>query len=145
MTMEPLIAISFDFVKQYTEWLVIISVLGFFASLLLMPVFVARIPVDYFCHSHREHLAQQYRHPVAHLLMMVLKNLLGAVLVVSGIIMLFTPGQGVITLFAGLMIMNYPGKYALERWLIRRPRVLPAVNWLRQRAQHPPLVLPPDC
>lgn len=143
--MESLITISFDVVKQYAEWLVIISVLGFFASLLLMPVFVARIPVDYFCYSHRSDRPQEHSHPLVHLLMLVLKNVLGAVLVLSGIIMLFTPGQGVITLLAGLLIMNYPGKYALERWIIRRPHVLPAVNWLRQHAQHPPLLMPPDC
>ncbi len=143
--MESLFAISFDLVKQYAEWLVIISVLAFFASLLLMPVFVARIPVDYFCHSHRERIDQPYRHPLLRIFILILKNLIGAVLLLAGFIMLFTPGQGVITLFAGLMIMNYPGKYALERWLIRRPHVLPAVNWLRQRAQHPPLVVPPDC
>ena len=46
------------------------------------------------------------------------KNLLGATLVLAGLLMLFLPGQGVITLLAGLMIMNYPGKFVLEPWLI---------------------------
>ena len=67
------------------------------------------------------------------------KNAIGAVFVIAGLIMLVFPGQGLLTLFVGLMIMNYPGKFALERWLIQRPYVLPAVNRLRERYGHPPL------
>jgi hypothetical protein len=70
------------------------------------------------------------------------KNLLGGILVLAGLIMLLTPGQGLLTLLAGLVIMNYPGKFALERWLITRPLVLPAVNRLRRRRSHPPLRAP---
>ena len=56
--------------------------------------------------------------------------------------MLVLPGQGLLTLAAGLMIMNYPGKYALERWLITRPYVLPAINKLRSRYDTPVLKAP---
>ena len=72
-------------------------------------------------------------------LIMGVKNLLGLLLVLAGLVMLVTPGQGLITLLVGLMIMNYPGKYKLERWLVMRPKVLPAVNWLRAKFNHPPL------
>jgi hypothetical protein len=40
--------------------------------------------------------------------------------------------------------MNYPGKFALERWIIRRPRVLPALNWLRIRYGRAALLAPDD-
>ena len=53
--------------------------------------------------------------------------------------MLFVPGQGLLTIIVGLTVMNYPGKFRLERWLVMRPRVLPALNWLRKRYGHPPL------
>jgi hypothetical protein len=39
-------------------------------------------------------------------------------------------------------MLNYPGKYALERWLILRLRLLPALNWLRRRAGRKPLTPP---
>jgi hypothetical protein len=73
-----------------------------------------------------------------------MKNLLGVVFVVAGLLMLFLPGQGILTLLVGLVIMNYPGKFALERWLIQRPYVMHAVNWLRKKYNHPPLLAPLD-
>jgi hypothetical protein len=75
---------------------------------------------------------------------MGIKNLLGIIFLCAGFLMLFLPGQGLLTLLVGLMIMNYPGKYALERWLIQRPFVLPAVNWLRAKYDHPPLLITHD-
>jgi hypothetical protein len=48
-----------------------------------------------------------------------------------------------ILLLVGLIIMNYPGKFELERWIIMRPHVLPAINWLRTKYNHPPLLAPP--
>ena len=49
-----------------------------------------------------------------------------------------TPGQGLLTLLVGLLLMNFPGKYRLERWLVGRRGVLTALNWLRRRGGHPP-------
>ncbi|RME33433.1 MAG: hypothetical protein D6786_07715, partial [Gammaproteobacteria bacterium] len=60
----------------------------------------------------------------------------------AGLIMLFTPGQGLLTMLVGLLLMNYPGKYRLERWLVTRPRVLETLNWIRARTGHPPLAAP---
>ena len=57
----------------------------------------------------------------------------------AGIVMLFVPGQGLITIFAGLILMNYPGKYRLERWIIRRPLLLRTVNALRVKRGADPL------
>ncbi|MFO7857997.1 MAG: PGPGW domain-containing protein, partial [Ectothiorhodospiraceae bacterium] len=81
------------------------------------------------------------RHPVAGLVLLIVKNALDAVLVLAGIAMLVLPGQGVLTILAGLTLMNFPGKYRVERWLMSRPAVFNAVNWLRRRAGRPPLEL----
>jgi len=53
-----------------------------------------------------------------------------------------TPGQGLLTLLVGLLLMNFPGKYQLERWLVGRPGVLGALNWLRRRGGHEPFEPP---
>jgi MFS family permease len=137
---SSLIAFMFD----HAAWLMAISMLTFIAGLVLAPVFITRIPVDYFSHPHRHRLSESSRHPLLRLFLAGVKNLLGAVLVVAGLALLFLPGQGLLMLLAGLMIMNYPGKFALERWLILRPHVLPAVNWLRVKYDHPPLLEPRD-
>jgi hypothetical protein len=51
-----------------------------------------------------------------------------------GVAMLVLPGQGVLTIITGLLLLDFPGKYRFERWLVRRGPVLRGVNWLRDRA-----------
>lgn len=53
--------------------------------------------------------------------------------------MLVLPGQGLFTIFIGLILSNYPGKYKLERKLISIPSILKMVNWLRRKSNKPPL------
>lgn len=133
-----------EFLSNNAQWVVAISIATFVAGLVLVPVFITRIPADYFDYRRRHRLSATTQHPLTVLILTTLKNLLGGVLVILGLVMLVTPGQGLVTLLVGLMIMNYPGKYRLEYWLIRRPHVLPAVNWLRKKYGHPPLDPPND-
>jgi hypothetical protein len=51
------------------------------------------------------------------------------------------PGQGVLTILLGIMLLDFPGKRALETRIISRPRVQTAVNALRARFDKPPLML----
>ena len=130
----------FELLAEYVGWLVAVSLLTVLLALSLMPVLITRIPADYFCHRHRLHTRS--RHPLAGFAAATAKNLIGVVFVLAGILLLFMPGQGLILLLMGMLIMNYPGKYALERWVIQRRGVLPALNSLRARYDKPPL-LPP--
>jgi len=116
-----------------------ISVLVFVASLLTLPWLACRIPADYFTHRYRHPSAWHWQHPVLRLLLLLGKNLLGLMLLISGIIMLLTPGQGLLTIAMGVLLLDYPGKYQLERKLIARPLILRGINWLRSKRQHPPL------
>ncbi len=54
--------------------------------------------------------------------------------------MLALPGQGVLTIIIGLVLMEFPGKYHAERLVINRPSVLAAINWIRVKAEKPKLV-----
>jgi len=128
------------FLTDYGWWVAILSLIIFVISIASIPFIVARIPVDYFTpHGHR----QQQRHFIFQLFITCLKNLLGAVLLLAGIIMLFTPGQGILSILFGLMIMNYPGKYRLECYIIRKPLIFNAINAMRKK-QNQPALLPPD-
>ncbi|MEZ5567638.1 MAG: PGPGW domain-containing protein [Halioglobus sp.] len=118
------------------------SVFVFLATLAAVPWVVARLPHDYFARDRRTAWRSLPAAPVYTLFMGLLKNLLGSVLVVLGVIMLVTPGQGLLTLMTGLLLMNFPGKYHLERWLVTRRGVLRGLNWLRGRRGQAPFDAP---
>lgn len=140
--MEALIQQISDFFDAWGWWVAVGSVLMFVISLAAMPYIVARIPVDYFTHHGRHRMSRSSRHPIIELVLVILKNLLGAILLLAGIIMLFTPGQGLLSILFGLMIMNYPGKYRLECWVIRKPLIFGAVNAMREKQGELPLTEP---
>jgi hypothetical protein len=72
------------------------------------------------------------------------RNLAGIVLIVVGAALSIpgVPGQGVLTMLAGVFLVDFPQRRRLERTLIARPGVLPRLNRLRARFGRPPL-LPP--
>ena len=120
-------------------WLVASSAFTFLASLILVPMFVVRIPADYFAHKKRHHKRPEKYPPVIRVIVLVIKNVLGLILFCAGILMLVLPGQGLFTMFIGMMMVNFPGKYKLERWIVERGPILKSINWLRRRAGHDPL------
>jgi hypothetical protein len=119
-----------------------LSVLMFVGSLLSLPFLLARIPEDYFVDPHRHSARLKSLHPVVYLSLRLFKNLVGWVLVLAGILMLVLPGQGILTIIMGLVLSDFPGKYALERRLASKRRVLNGINWIRRRGGHAPLVPP---
>ena len=111
-------------------------------SLVLMPVLLARMPADYFITASRDEHTWLGRHPAARLTARMLKNALGAVLLLAGLAMLVLPGQGVITMLVALTLLEFPGKRRLELRLVSQPPVQSAVNWIREKAGRPPLQIP---
>ncbi|MFT6143871.1 MAG: hypothetical protein ACJAZO_001388 [Myxococcota bacterium] len=72
----------------------------------------------------------------------MLKNAGGAVLIMAGIAMLVLPGQGLLTMLAGLLLSDVPGKRRVALFFLRRGPVFRAVNAIRGRRDKPPLLLP---
>jgi len=118
------------------------SLLLFIGTLLAMPLLIVSIPRDYFLYEKAIPFGFYKRHPAIRLLMLVLKNGAGIVLLVAGFVMLFIPGQGLLTMFIGLMLMNFPGKRRLELRLVRTSRIRNGINWIRRRAGRELLQLP---
>lgn len=119
--------------------LAVFSVLTFAGSLLVIPLVAARIPADYFCADRRGKTQWRKRRPGLRMIVLILKNMLGLVLFLAGVLMLFLPGQGLLTIFLGIMLMDFPGKYRLERYIISRGPVLRGINWFRKRSGVAPL------
>jgi hypothetical protein len=111
-------------------------------SLALIPILIARLPPDYFVHERREPYWLRRLSPALRVAVVVAKNLLGFIVLVCGVLMLVLPGQGLLTLLIGLSLLDFPGKYRLERWLLGRPRVMRGLNWLRRRLHKPPFAEP---
>ncbi len=112
--------------------------LTFIASLLIIPILLVRIPVDYFVAE----ADRSTRISLLTLLSRILKNILGIILLGAGILMLFLPGQGLLTIVIALSLLDFPGKRGLELRLIRQPRVYKAINWLRRKYKRPPIIIP---
>jgi len=117
----------------------VISVVSFLATLLIIPWIVLRIPADYFSTPRRVSLVASDAHPSLKIVVLIVKNLLGVAVVLLGIAMLVLPGQGLLTILIGVVLIDFPGKYRFQRWLISREPVLRSANWLRKRGEKKPL------
>lgn len=120
----------------------LLSVVTFVGSLAVVTVVLVKLPRNYFHSSHaREFLTE--RHRAIRWVGIILKNLTGLVLVLLGIIMSLpgVPGQGVLTILLGIMLLDFPRKRALELKLVGRPKVLQAINGVRRKFDKPPLIL----
>ncbi len=122
-------------------WL-LIFVLSFGASLAFVTLVLVKLPATYFKESHnRKFLVNRPR--IIRGLAIVGKNLLGVILVVVGILLSLpgVPGQGILTILLGVMLLDFPGRRRLEHWIVSRPKILKAINKLRHRFGKPALVI----
>ncbi len=122
-------------------WGSIVSAVIFFGSLAIIPWLVSRIPHDYFLHEEQPVSRTLGSHPVAILVVHLVRTAFGLMFLALGLAMLFIPGQGLLTILIGLMLIWFPGKYRLERWLVRRQGILTGINWLRKKRGNRPLMV----
>ena len=126
---------------RWLAWATPVSLLTLLATVLLLPLMVARLPQDYFYREHRPPRPHT-GHWLLRYSLLIVKNLLDAVLLVVGLAMLVLPGPGIVTVLAAFALLTLPGKYRLERWLVSRPGVRAAISLMREKAGRPPLQLP---
>ena len=63
----------------------------------------------------------------------IARNILGYVLIALGVVQLFVPGQGILTILAGLAVADWPGKGRFFRWLRTYSWFEQADRWVYQR------------
>jgi hypothetical protein len=122
-------------------WAGLFSLIIMVATLLTVPLIIISLPPQYL-NEEKDRLSEiqsPWRWPY-----LVVKNIMGALLLLAGVAMLILPGQGLLTLAIGLGLMNFPSKRSLIRRLIGRPRVLRTINRWRARAHKEPLEAPAD-
>ena len=129
-----------DAIKPLLPLIALCSLLVFLVSLASLPWLAAKIPEDYFLHRKRKKTLPLTTAAFArYLFMRLARNLVGLILLAGGFLMLFIPGQGILTMVMGLILIDYPGKYSVEKAIIGYPAVFKGLNWLRARAHKPPL------
>lgn len=118
-----------------------LSIFILIISVFMMVLIISFLPEDYFKSENRNLISsvQNSRYPLLKLLVLITKNFFGVLLLLSGILMLVLPGQGILTIITGLVFMDYPGKYKFERKLLRQKGVINSINWIRSRISKPSL------
>ena len=121
---------------------VLLFVVTFSISLAIVSVIMVKIPADYFKEDRPRELFAD-KSPAVRYLLIIGKNLLGVVLVVLGILMSVpgVPGQGILTILLGVMLLDFPWRRRLEHKLVSRPQVLNTINKLRHKFDKPELEL----
>lgn len=129
---------ALHWLEPLLPWLTGLGIALALVSLLALPVLVVLMPRDYFVAPRRPE-----RHRGAVLWMLrALRNALALMLIFAGLLMTVLPGQGLLTLLIGIMVSTFPGKYRLERWLVRQRGVFYALNWIRGHAGKEPMYYP---
>jgi hypothetical protein len=135
-----------DFVTSLTWRNVLIGVaifiVTFLVNLAIVSFILIKIPADYFT-SHRKTEFWSGPKPALRATAMIGKNILGVLLVVLGIILSVpgVPGQGLLTILLGIMLLDFPGRRKLELKLLQRQEIVNTINRLRHRFDKPPLEL----
>lgn len=148
--MQKILAVQQWLSAFFLENATLLSVLGLLSVIALILLLLAayyvitRLPVDYFSHTKQRHPMWSEQHYLLRTLLIILKNVAGALLLLLGFILLFMPGQGLLSMFVGVILLDFPRKYELECWMVRKPGIRPAINWMRLRANQPPFSLGQD-
>jgi hypothetical protein len=117
-------------------WLFGVGIASLVLTIVLLPVIMVRLPADHFVRRHRAEPRSAWGW-----VGFIGKNVLGVVCLAAGVLMLVLPGQGLITLLIGLMLVNFPGKRRLELALVRRPKIRNFLNKMRQKRGKEPFQL----
>lgn len=136
----------FDFFSSLTWRSFLIGAAIFVATLLVslavVTIVLVKIPPDHFKKGHHTRFWSGPR-PALRATGIIGKNILGILLVVLGIILSIpgVPGQGLLTVLLGIMLLDFPGKSSLEQKLLNRPGIVNTINRVRERFNKPPLEL----
>lgn len=125
--------------------LTLISVGLLILSVLAVGIVLLRLPEEYFVRARPPWWRRKERWTGPQVAKTVAKNLAGVLLVVGGAALAAVPGvpgQSLLTVFMGLFLVDFPGKYRFQCWILRRRGVSRRVNRLRVRFGRRPLASP---
>jgi ABC-type phosphate transport system permease subunit len=119
---------------------VVIFVVTFVVNLAIVSFILVKLPADHFKKNQKTEFWSGSK-PALHAAQVIGKNILGVFLIVLGIVLSIpgVPGQGLLTILLGVVLVDFPGKHTLERKLLSRPGIVKTINRLREKFDKPPL------
>lgn len=131
---------NIQLLQTLLRWLAPISIATFFLSLLIIPLIVSNLSVNCFINISRK--KQTARISVTSLGFLLFRNIGGIFLLTAGFAMLFLPGQGILTILIGLLLLSFPGKQTMLNYLIFKPAVQHSLDWIRKKSGKPQFTWP---
>ena len=139
----------FDFLTDFFSGLtwrsILLGVLVFLGSFLLnlgiVSLILVKLPKDHFKSDNSRRVTGS--NATIRILKVIGKNVAGVLLIALGIVLSLpgVPGQGLLTVLLGVMLVDFPGKHRLEQKLLSRPGIINTINRLRGRFGKPALEL----
>jgi hypothetical protein len=135
-----------DFVSGLTWQKILVGasifVASFLINLAIVSIILVKLPADHFS-KHRKTKFWAGPRPAIHAAKVIGKNIAGILLVALGIVLSLpgVPGQGLLTVLLGIMLLDFPGRHRLEQKLLSKPSIVNTINRLRGRFDKPPLQL----
>jgi len=135
-----------DFVSGLTWQKILVGALiflaSFFINLGIVSAILVKLPADHFSKKRKTKFWAGPR-PAIHAAKVIGKNIAGILLVALGIVLSLpgVPGQGLLTVLLGIMLLDFPGRHRLEQKLLSKPSIVNTINRLRKRFDKQPLQL----
>lgn len=126
---------NIQLLQTLLRWLAPISLATFILSLLIIPLIVSNLSVNCFININKK--KQAARISVTSLGFLLFRNIGGIFLLTAGFAMLFLPGQGILTILIGLLLLSFPGKQTMLNYLIFKPAVQHSLDWIRKKSGKP--------
>jgi hypothetical protein len=125
---------------------VFLSAATFVLSTTVMFAVLVTLPHDYFAGEAPPTRTTPGRRGLLAWPFRIAKNAGGVALVLLGLAMALpgVPGQGVLTIFTGLLLVDFPGHYGLLRRIVRRPSIRGGIDRVRKRFGKQALLVAPD-
>ena len=123
----------------FTEYRGIILILGgssiflFIITPLIIPLVIRNMKPDYFLRVSEAGVERSSARTFFYYLWHIVKNVLGLIFLMTGFILLFVPGQGILTMIAGMILLDFPGKHRMINRLARGDRIRRGLNWIRRK------------
>ena len=130
--------------QEQIAWAIALFVLSTVVTSVIVAGFLILIADDHFV-AKRTGVRRKLQSPVTRAFWLLGKNLLGVILIVVGVFLSLpgVPGQGLLTILVGVLLVDAPGKRRLELAIVRREKIRTTIDRLRARFGRPPLLVEP--